>query len=237
MVDQTSNIFDGSDQGRDQGGDQAGNEPSAFQVPESLGSLVGEGKKFSDLNKAMESIPYAQTHIEKLEQELADTRSKLEARTSVEEALQEFKSRSSQDTPTSQAIDLNEIDNLIEQRLTQRDYQQQSKGNIDVVVKELTGQFGSADKAEEAFEAKAKEIGVDIGFMNDLAAKSPKAALALFTPGSKVAPAGVTTSSLNTEAFGSQPRQPTPVKGVMHGSSTSDVLGAWRAATAHVKGD
>jgi vacuolar-type H+-ATPase subunit I/STV1 len=237
MVDQTSNIFEGSDLKQDQAADQKSSESGAFQVPETVANLVGEGKKYSDVNKALESIPHAQTHIERLEQELAETRAKLEAQASVEEALKEFRSQKEQDTPTSQPIDLSEIDNLIEQRLTQKEQRQLSKANVDQVVSKLTEQFGGTDKAEQAFIAKAQEIGVDLDYMNDLAAKSPKAVFALFGSGSKPANTSVTKSSVNTEAFGSQPQQTAPVKGVMHGSSTSDVLSAWRAATSHIKGD
>jgi len=237
MVDQTSNIFEGNANPQDQGQKQSSDESGAFKLPDAVSVLVGEGKKYSDVSKALESIPHAQTHIERLEQELAETRVKLEAQTSVEEALKEFNSQKEQGTPTSQPLGLSEIDNLIEQRLNQKEQHQASQSNIDSVVSKLTEQFGGADKAEQAFVDKAKDLGVGVDYMNELASKSPQAVFALFGSGSKPASSGVTVSSVNTEAFNSSPQQTKPIKGIMHGSSTSDVLDAWRSATAKIIGD
>jgi len=232
MVDQT-NIFEGSDQNPDQSGDQT----QAFQVPETVSDLVGEGKKYSDVNKALESIPHAQEHISRLEEELAAARAKIEATTSIEETLKSFQSQKEQDTPTSQPIDPNEIDSLIEQKLTQKEVARVQSANMDSVASKLVEQFGDKDKAEEAFDNKAKELGVDVSYLNNLAATSPKAVFQLFGTNVKAQSSTATTSSVNTEVFNSTSNKSKPIPQVLSGGSTQDLMGAWNAAKESVTGE
>lgn len=233
MVDQT-NIFEGGSSIPDQGENKA----ASFQVPEVVSELVGEGKKYSDINKALESIPHAQTHIQKLEAELAEVRAKLQASTSVEETLKQFKAQQEQGKPTSQPVGLEDIAGLIESKLSEREKQSVASKNQTEVVSKLTEQFGDKGKAEEAFVKKAKELGVSVSHLDDLAKTSPKAIFALFGTGSKPSGKGSYESSVNSQAFSNLPQQRAPVPQVMSsGSSTTQVLDAWRAATAQITGD
>lgn len=47
-------------------------------VPTELQELVGQGKKYATLDDAIKSVPHAQTHIAKLEQEAAQLREELQ---------------------------------------------------------------------------------------------------------------------------------------------------------------
>ena len=234
MVDQT-NIFEGSEPKQDQAGVQEQGS-SAFQLPDSVSELVGEGKKYSDINKALESIPHAQSHIQKLEQEMAEMKAKLEAQSSVEETLKRFTSERAQETPTSQPLDLNEVFSQFEERLSAREQQKVAQANIGEVVDTLTSHFGDKEKAEQSFINKANELGVNVQFLNDLAAKSPRAVYDLF--GAKAAPKGkeaMSKTSVNSEALMSsrQPDLPKP-KALGVGATTKDMVEAFKAAAATV---
>ena len=231
MVDQT-NIFEGGESKEPEttGDTQA----TAFTVPDVVSEFVGEGKKYADVSKALESIPHAQTHIEKLEEELAQTRAKLDASASVEETLRNFTSQKEQDTPTSQPVDLDKISELVDQRLVAQQQQKIQQSNVDHVVDTLSKQFGDKDKAESAFRGKATELGVDVSYLNNLAATSPKAIYALFGSESKTVSQEFSKSSVNTEAFKSTGNTKQPIKSVMHGASTSELIDAWRSATANI---
>ena len=231
MVDQT-NIFEGDEsKGPETTGDT---QATAFTVPDNVAEFVGEGKKYSDVSKALESIPHAQSHIERLEEELTQTRAKLEASKSVEETLSNFASQKEQDTPTSQPVDLDKISELVDQRLVVQQQQQVQQSNVKHVVDTLSKQFGDKDKAESAFISKAAELGVDVSYLNNLAATSPKAVYALFGSESRPASQEFSKSSVNTEAFKPTNNQQKPIKSVMHGSSTSELLDAWRSSTANI---
>lgn len=231
MVDQT-NIFEGDEsKGPETTGDT---QATAFTVPDNVTEFVGEGKKYSDVSKALESIPHAQSHIDKLEEELAQTRAKLEASKSIEETLSNFASQKEQDTPTSQPVDLDKISELVDKRLVAQQQQQVQQSNVKHVVDTLSKQFGDKDKAESAFISKATELGVDVSYLNNLAATSPKAVYALFGSESRPVSQEFSKSSVNTEAFKPTNNQQQPIKSVMHGASTSELLDAWRSSTANI---
>jgi len=231
MVDQT-NIFEGNESTPNTPGSTE--QPPVFQVPEVANEFIGEGKKYTDVNKALESIPHAQTHIQKLEQELIETRTKLEAASSIEESLAQFASQKEQGTPTSQPVDMSEVANLVDQRLRANKQADVQTSNVGEVVNSLTKQFGDKEKAEAAFIAKAAELGVDASYMNNLAATSPKAVYALFGTSAKPTSQEFNRSSVNTEAFQSTGNEQKPIRSVMSGSSTSEVMDAWRAATSNL---
>jgi hypothetical protein len=234
MVDQ-ANIFN-----EDGTSVTAGDSTQAFQIPETASTFIGEGKKYSDVSKALESIPHAQSHIQTLEAELESLKTKFEARSSVEETLQNFiKDQKNQvtDPPTRQPeIDLNTVADLVNQQLQASKDNDVKQGNISEVVKTLTEKFGDRSKAHEAFQRKAQDLGVDIGYLNELASTSPKAVYALFGESKPVANSpSFGKTSVNTEALNTTPTsQPKPVQSVMSGSSTSEVLAAWRDVTSNI---
>lgn len=235
MVDQTS-VFEGSEQNLDQGQVQENNQANTFAVPDSLSELVGEGKKYSSVDKALESIAPAQDHIQRLESEMAEMRAKLDAQSSVEETLRKFTEQKAVDTPTSQPVDLNEVVNQVTQRLDANAQAEQRVANQKSVANKLAEQFGDMQKAKGMFEAKAKELGMSVQDMDNLAATSPQAVFQMFGTGAQSTSQRATQSSVNTEAMQST-TNPTPqeVPGVMFGASAEQVADAWRLATQHIK--
>lgn len=235
MVDQTS-TFEGSEQNLDQGQVQENNQANTFAVPDSLSELVGEGKKYSSVDKALESIAPAQDHIQRLESEMAELKAQLSTQSSVEETLRKFAEQKAVDTPTSQPVDLNEVVNQVTQRLDANAQAEQRVANQKSVANKLAEQFGDMQKAKGMFEAKAKELGMSVQDMDNLAATSPQAVFQMFGTGAQSTSQRATQSSVNTEAMQST-TNPTPqeVPGVMFGASAEQVADAWRLATQHIK--
>ena len=58
-------------------------------IPTELAEFVGEGKKYQTVEDALKSIPHAQSHIQKLEEEMKQAREELAKRKAAEELLEE----------------------------------------------------------------------------------------------------------------------------------------------------
>lgn len=209
-------------------------------TPEELKEFVGEGKKYSSLEDALKSIPHAQAHIAKLEQENADYQAKVQKALTMEELMEQIRTQEQpKEGNTTQQVGANsedllaqlsaKLDEAVEQKLTMHKQLEIQKGNTQKVISAFQEAYG--DKAEEVFLGLAKESGLDVGSLNSLAATSPQAVLKLAGIGSKPAPAAPTQSSINTSALITnshlQPKQAGPV---MYGATSAQVLDAWRAA-------
>ena len=203
--------------------------PKAPELPDPLKELVGEGKKYASVDKALESIPHAQKHIEQLENELKELRDKVGKATATEEVYKTVQELLAQNkaTPNSPALDEAQIAALLDRKLTERESQAIAKRNVESVKNALESKFG--DKAKEVYNKKAEELGVPVSFLNDVVAKSPNAAFELFGLKNGSAPAPTPTKGgVNTEAFKQPASQPR--KSVMGGATTSDMVAAWRAS-------
>lgn len=231
MVDQT-NIFEGSEQNQDQGGVQE----NQSGIPESLQAYVGDGKKYASVDKALESIAPAQDYIQKLEAELAETRAKVEASTSVEETLKKFQEQKAQETPTSQPVDPKALYQQFKNELLADQQAEIEQANTQEVVSALTEQFGDSAKAKEAFEAKARDLGMSVESLDNLAKQSPRAIFDMFGTSKQPTPKSAMKTSVNSQAFEStQTPSQEPIPGVMYGASSDQVLEAFRKAKNSVQ--
>ena len=212
MPDQgNGNIFD-SNTNQSATGDQPqadatpqGNQP---QVPEYLSGLVGDGKKYGTIETAMQSIPAAQDHISRLEQENADLRSKMQEaedlKTLIEKQLGNGQQQGQEPVTAGEPLD---IDARIDERMNARSHAEKVRDNLLSVDKAMKDKFG--DKAQEQLALKAAELGVGVEFLQNTASASPKAFLAYFgmtDQSQPVAPSASVQSSVNTEAMGNHNR-------------------------------
>lgn len=199
-------------------------------LPEEVMALVGTGKKYATVEDALKSVPHAQTHIARLEQEMQSLRERAaqaKAIDDVYEALTLRQQDEQQVTASAPIVDERFIDAVLERKLEEQKRSEEKRANMSKVRETLTTKFG--EKAAEVFKKKAEELGINEGFLTDLAAKSPVAALELFGANTKEKVASsVPSGSINPQAF-VQNQQPAPQKAVMAGASTSDLLNAWRA--------
>lgn len=205
----------------------------AFQIPQTVADMIGEGKKYSTVEKALEALKFSQDHIAKLENENAEYKANADKMKTTEELLEEIKATARPSEPTQSAPQIDEgmIDRIVEAKITAKEQAASAKQNIDSVVSRMTKEYGDASKAEEVYIAKAQELGLSVAAINEMAAKSPTAVFSMFgLAKSEQLPAGKTNSDVNMEAFNSKPPEPAKPKSIMSGATAKDLTDAWAAA-------
>lgn len=199
MSDQDQNVF-------------ASAAPSATAIdlgnlPE-VSELVGEGRKYKTPEEALKSVPHAQKHIQELEGTLANLRTELAQRMSLEEAVTELRagnkpieSTEGSVNQTGNILDEDGVAKLVEKVVEGRESARVQRENQSQVVAALKAVYG--DKAEEVYNSKMASLGMAHEEFTALASKSPKAALALFPEAGTIKPSSgsVTTGSVRTESF------------------------------------
>lgn len=180
--------------------------PEVSTVPEYLEGLVGDGKKYASVDNAMKSIPSAQDHIGRLEQENSDLRANLaqaeDLKSVVENNLNAPDSSVSAQAPVTPGANV-DINTMIDDRMNARSAHDKASANIAVVDRAMKDKFG--DKAQDVLASKASELGVAQQFLQDTAVQSPKAFLSLFgmsDQNNAAMAVTTTTSNISTEAMG-----------------------------------
>lgn len=142
-----------------------------------LGTITSEDgrPKYATVSDAINSIPHAQKHIQTLEAELAELRMAKEAQQQAEARHLE-----TQHAQQEVGIGADQVAELVNQTLSQREKQASQQKNVGAVVSALTERFGSTEAADKAYREKADEMGINLDMMNSLAAHSPQAVLAYF---------------------------------------------------------
>jgi len=168
-----------------------GTEQTNKQV--AITDLVGEGKKYSTEQDALNSIPFSQAHITKLEGELEGLRSDLDKRLGAEEILQKVQEQRAQEL------------NAGTRQSNQGDSTSASEGNsastaedIRSVVEKMNAEnavnanrqeanqymidtFG--DKAADTVAVKAVALNMSVAQLQAVAENSPAAFKALISGG------------------------------------------------------
>lgn len=219
----------------DQDGEAVVQNPPVADIalPPEVQEFVGEGKKYKSLQDALKSIPHAQTHIQKLEQELTEAKTAAAKVVAMEELLEEInKSKvqpAPQSTPASSGVQDIDLDSVVEKALARKEAQRVAQANAQEVIEAFQAKFG--DKSEAEFIRLAQENGLSIAHLNMLAQTSPQAVLklaGLSQEKSKGVPHS--SSSVKTEGQFTQNNQELSAKVSMVGASTKDVLNAWQIA-------
>lgn len=129
-------------------------------------------------------LPQAIRELEKKAEELSkqdyakELLAQLQAQTPKDKGMQEAPRQSEvqqeaeQTTPTP-----DDIKSLIEKTLTQRERENTAKQNLTLVEQHLTEAFGT--EADATVKRKAKELGMSLGKLEELASESPSAFMAL----------------------------------------------------------
>lgn len=204
---------------------------TTIAIPDNVKDMIGDGKKYSSVEKALEALGHSQAHIAKIEQENAQLRDKAgqavdsqELYKTVQELLEKER-----ETHGSAPLDVASLEALLDRKLTDRETQKIEKDNASTVKDALVKKYQTKEKAQEVFDARAKELGIDL---TKMAKTSPRAALELLGIKSDSSPTpGVTRGGVNTEALKhTQEAAPVQHKSVMGGHTTNQLLDAWRAA-------
>lgn len=152
-----------------------------------LAELVGEGKKFKDVNSLAKGKKASDEHIATLERELAGMRGELDTRLSLEEFMAKIEAtrdsnsnsdpqdRNERPNPNTAALTVEEIEKLLDKKLTEKTQATLKERNVEISKAELRKAWGP--QAHKKLEARAKELGLGQDFLADLAERSPKAFL------------------------------------------------------------
>ena len=180
--------------------------PSADPYADLLkGITTDDGRqKYATVSDAINALPHAQTHIQKLEVELAELR-EARARELQEQTIERHPEPQPQNVPDVQAIDETQVLGLVDQVLSQREKQTIRDRNVQTVVQQMTEKFGSTEAADKAYNEKAQELGISLSMLNDVAASSPTAIMSFFgTTGASVP--SKTIGSVNTAGMSQNPK-------------------------------
>lgn len=188
--------------------DAEDNTPANF-----LEALVGEGKKFSDPESLARGKWEADRTIEARNAELEQLRAKLDA-IEIAERL-----KSTQNTPENKpvtpraeenqpaqpsALSQEDMAKLVRDQLKAERQEETVRANVERVARKLVEMYGDEDKANQIVKQKAVEMDVSVEFLQEVAAKSPKAFFSqLGISDSTTPPAGPTKSDVNPSAFSS----------------------------------
>lgn len=134
--------------------------------------------KYSNVSDALHALKSSQEHIKDLETENASYREEGKKAKTTDEILALLDSRKKETGDTQPQIDMEKIQNLVKDTITQTEYEKISLQNQTGVAKTLANKFG--EKAPEVYIAKANELGIPIDMFDQLSATSPKAVLEYF---------------------------------------------------------
>jgi hypothetical protein len=190
----------------------------AVALPDEARELIGEGKKYGSVEAALKALPHAQSHISTLERELKELRETLAKERALSESMTVINGQAPV-KPATPVFDESVISSVIDRKLQETAEKRLSDANV---------------AASEVWKAKATEIGVSTDFLTQLISKSATAGKELFGLKNDTKPIPPTSGAkVNTTVLNnSQPTQ--PVKPVMGGVKTADLVNAWRAAQAQV---
>ena len=174
-----------------------------------LSELVGEGKKYRDVEALAKSRKEADEFIEKLKSENEELRQLMDKAVTEEQvAAMLEKVKASEDTKPTEGnqptLDADKLRELIRSEQSAMSQEEKRNANVRTVDKTLQEHFGSADKAGQYLRERAEALGVSIEYMQTTAAQSPAAFFKLVDfQGDKRPSSGVhTKGSVNTESFG-----------------------------------
>lgn len=179
-----------------------------------ISQLVGEGKKFKDLEALAKGKLEADRHIGEITKTLDELRAELAkqdyAKSLLETMNKGSETRAEQPPPTTPSPSNTEnttqsasdIESLVEKVITEKEKNRTVSQNIAVVGEEMERQFG--DKAGQILKSKSQELGMSIDRLKEIAAESPTAFFQLIgVNAQKKATNTVTQSSVRSETFNS----------------------------------
>lgn len=204
-------------------------EPEGNKFEDLLASIKVDGRqKYSSVEDALKSLPHANDHISKLEEELASMKAELEKRKSVEEVLAELEERRKTETnSTDQSdskLDPESIQALVNEQLTAAREQERAQSNMTTVIDALKKEYG--DQAEKKFYEIGEANGLSKDFLHQMAQTSPQAVIALAGVGGGSAAPAKTQGNVNTETLKPQPEEKSAK--ISANPTDKDLLRAWR---------
>ncbi len=157
-------------------------------------------QKYKDVMTALEALKHTQQHVKTLEEENQQFRQAKTQQETLDTALQNISAKKEPETTKSEAIDAEQLKGMTLETLREYEQGKAQEANKQTVSDALVKQYGDMNKAKQAYEEKATELGISVETLVELAGQSPKAALAYFSS----TPTNIPTStkgSINTQAL------------------------------------
>jgi hypothetical protein len=200
---------------------------------DSLASIVNENgeQKYTNVNTALAALKHSQEYVRTLEDENNTYRQEGVKAKTMDEVLQQMQTTKEEQTvPTSTTVlDVEKVRNMTFETIQQYEAQKKAASNQTAVIDALVGKFNTTEGAQQAFNAKASELGLTSQMLEEISATSPKAVLEYFEISRESSPK-VIEGSVNADALRSTTQPVKARKNIMHGASTADILDAWRLA-------
>lgn len=160
-------------------------EPSFADKLSGITNETGE-QKYRDVPTALDAlaasqqyIPQLQSQMDAKEAELQELRLEVARSKGLEDAMNQFQPQVDPTiSPVTSEVDPAKAREMLETIVAEQAQAAARTSNINAVTEALTEKYG--DKAEEMFYGKAKELGLGVAGMNQLAQESPKAVLEYF---------------------------------------------------------
>lgn len=180
----------------------AGNQPGQSGV---LSELVGEGKKFKTVDDLAKGKLESDMFIDQLKKEVAELRKELEAGLGLKDVMSEIEKVRNQPAPreadTPASLDPNELSKLVEDTMTELENKKTLAANIKEADRMIVEKFnGDRQKSREFLENKAKELGVGVNWLAEMAAKNPKAVMNFLGLENKLPGSSPMERTVNTDA-------------------------------------
>lgn len=150
-----------------------------------LAQLVGEGKKFKDMEALAKGKLEADRHIGEITKTLDELRAELAKQDYAKNLLEQMNkgSDASAEQPTLNTTSssntenttqsASDIESLVEKVITEKERSRTVSQNIAVVTDEMEKQFG--EKAGQILKTKSYELGMSVERLKEIAAESPTA--------------------------------------------------------------
>ncbi len=191
------------------------NSTTTTETPASpLETLVGEGKKYKTVEDLANAYIHADSFIKSTVRELQEVKEELNVRLDTEDVLKRARQNQSNVEPnpspetkvkeTTTPLSNEDLAARIREITQAERLRETAAQNVTTVATRLIEQFGDENKANEFVRNKAAELGVGVEFLQDVAARSPKAffsSIGLENPSPKTPPTTPSRGDVNTEAF------------------------------------
>jgi len=160
--------------------------------------LVGEGKKFRDVESLAKGKLEADRHIADITRTLTELREEVAKQDYAKTLLEQLQSKgagsgtantedslTTRNSATENTTQTREVDieALVEQAITKKEKTRTFEQNIAAANDVMVSQYG--DRAGEVLKLKAQELSISVDRLKEIAAESPTAFLQLVTDSSK----------------------------------------------------
>jgi len=191
-----SNVFDSATT------DNTATESTNAETPSSfVDQLVGDGKKFRDVESLAKGKLEADRHIADITKTLNELREEVAKQDYAKTLLEQLQSKgaesgtaktedstqtrnsATEDTTQNREVD---IEALVEQAITKKEKARTFEQNIAAANEAMVSQYG--EKAGEVVKVRSQELGISVERLKEIAAESPTAFLQLVTGSAKKTP-------------------------------------------------